>query len=150
MNNFLQTIFVSVLVATLFSCSEKKDQNYDETLDTFLEVTGKSLINNPLMDQMYEMPMFGSAFMQNDSLKAEMEDLYEEMELKVKALYKEQLTQSELQQLIDFYKSPIGRKILETDQKVAIESMKYSQEYAMKKVNKSIRSNKNFNYKRDK
>lgn len=136
-------LIVFLLIAT--SCNKKKitSRSYDETLDEFLEVTGQTFENNPILSEFQSNKFFFSFY--NQESKSKYDSLLDSMEIRIRPIYKKYYSQEELEDLIRFFKSPLGKSYIEKNNKIAIEGMKISTETSMKLMKGILENNKFFN-----
>ena len=112
------------------TAAPKADSEKGNDIRRLLEVTGSSRLGAQVIDQ-----LFGS-FRQNradvpesfwDELRREM-NVNELTELVV-PIYDRHLTHDDVKQLIAFYDSPVGRKLLSVQPQILAESMQIGQEW---------------------
>lgn len=106
------------------------DPAFEADIRKLLEMTGSAALGQQVMDQMLSsfqtsMPGMDPTFWAD--LKKEM-DANELVELIV-PIYARHLTHDDVKQLIGFYDSPVGRKLISTQPAITAESMQVGQQW---------------------
>lgn len=112
------------------------------TAKELITVTGANTIFNPLIAGVVEQAKV--LYLQQDpalakdlneiaaNLRAELAPRFTELNDEVARLYTADFTEQELKDILAFYKSPAGQKLLEQQPKVIDNSMKFAQTWANK------------------
>lgn len=127
--------------------SVNSNVSYEERLDEYLKLTGQQVKDNPLLNDLSALPMFGKINANNKHSRM-MDTLMTEMEVKIKEIYKKELSDKDLNELIVFYKSPLGQKLIALNRTVGIETFKLTTESTMKRM-QGIMENTGLNAQRD-
>lgn len=131
-----------ILLQLLISSCKNENQfnrSYDESLDEFLEVSGQSFENNAMLSEFNSNKFFFSFY--NQENKARYDSLYHSLEATMRPIYKKHYSQEELEELIRFFKSPIGKTYVEKNNKIAIEGIKISTEKSMELMKGILKKN---------
>ena len=113
----------------------------EQDIRRLLELTGSSKLAAQVMDQMMAMLQESSPELEEEfwaTLRAEIDT--QELVRRMIPIYDKHFTQDEIRQLIAFYQTPIGLKLVEKLPAIAQESMEtgmeWGQEIALKTVEK--------------
>lgn len=113
-----------------------------ETAKDIIKVTGATVLFNPLIPGVVEQAK--NLFLQQNpalakdlneisaQLRTELAPRSEEINSEVAKLYAAHFTEGELKELLAFYKSPVGTKLISEQAKVAEEGLKFAQDWANK------------------
>jgi len=113
-----------------------------ETAKEIIKVTGATALFNPLIAGVVEQAK--NLFLQQNpalakdlneisaQLRTELAPRFEEINSEVARLYALHFTEGELKELLAFYKSPVGVKLVAEQAKVAEEGLKFAQDWANK------------------
>ena len=111
-----------------------------ETAKDIIKVTGATALFIPLIPGVVEQAK--NLFLQQNpalakdlneisaQLRTELAPRSEEINSEVAKLYAAHFTESELKELLAFYKSPVGTKLIAEQAKVAEEGLKFAQDWA--------------------
>jgi len=113
-----------------------------EIAKDIIKVTGATALFNPLIPGVVEQAK--NLFLQQNpglakdlneisaQLRTELAPRSEEINSEVAKLYAAHFTEGELKELLAFYKSPVGTKLIAEQAKVAEEGLKFAQDWANK------------------
>ena len=130
---------VTIIALTIFATSAsfaQLDKDYTETLRTMFKVAGTEETYKTVIIQMVNLfkeqypnvdEKVWSDF-EEEFLKTSVNDLVEMLA----PVYVKYLNQDELQQLIEFYDSPVGKKLAKSTPLITQESMQIGQEWGKK------------------
>ena len=116
----------------------KIERSYEETLEEFLNVSGTNPKDASMLGQVTNI-FPGVDESQNKAIMS----LIDKMMDKLMPVYKANYEQDTLEELILFFKSPLGKKYVETNRKIIIESFRITNELTMevvKEMTKGMRS----------
>ena len=131
----LITIIILMIITT-FTSFGQVDKDYSTTLNKMFVVAGTEETYEIVITQMFNMlkqqyPNIDETIwndIEKEFLKSSMNDLVEMLA----PVYAKYLNQDELQQIIEFYDSPVGRKLAESTPLITQESMQIGQEWGKK------------------
>lgn len=134
MKKFL--FIVVFIIATTSLSFGQVDESYSKTLKTMFEVSGTEDSYKGAITQMFNMfkqqyPEVDAAIWTDykaEFMKTSLDDLVKMMT----PVYNTYLTEKDLQEIIKFYKSPIGKKLGKSTPMITQESMKLGQQWGMK------------------
>lgn len=114
----------------------QENEDYKSTLKKMLQVSGseetfKSIISQMLgmfRQQHTQVPENVWEELEEDFLKISLDDLVTHLS----PVYEKHLTQNDIQEIIKFYSTPIGKKYAEKTPLITQESMQAGQEWGMK------------------
>ena len=113
-----------------------------ETAKDIIKITGATTLFNPLIAGVVEQAK--NLFLQQNpalakdlneisaQLRTELAPRFEEINSEVARLYAVHFTEGELKELLAFYKSPVGVKLVAEQATVAEEGLKFAQDWANK------------------
>ena len=81
-----------------------------------------------------------------DELEKNMENMYAQILKAMIPVYQKYLTLEDVQGIIQFYESPVGKKLAVSNTKIAIETMPIAQQIAMETMQKSMQLAKEKGY----
>lgn len=129
------TIIALTIITTSVSFGQV-DESYTKTLKTMFKAAGSEETYKTIITQMFNM--FKEQYpnveekvwidLEEEFIKVSMDELV----LMIAPVYAKYLNQSELQQLIEFYDSPVGRKLAESTPLITQESMQIGQKWGEK------------------
>ena len=113
-----------------------------QTAKELVAITGSSALFSPLIAGVIEQAK-NLYLQQNPALAGDLNEIASRLRTEltpriseltghVSELYAEQFSEQELKDLVTFYKSPAGKKLLERQPKVIEDSLKYAQDWAGK------------------
>lgn len=112
------------------------------TAHQLVNVTGATALFSPLIAGVVEQAKLlylqQNPALANDlneiaaKLRAELQPRFVEVQDEVAKLYAEHFTEQELKEILAFYQSPVGKKVLSEQPKVVEGSMKFAQDWANK------------------
>lgn len=121
MKKLLLLLFVVALSATSFAQSNTKT----EKVRKLLEVTGSTSLSKQMIDNIVEMYRQSYSDVQQTFWEEfRKEANAEELQSQIIPIYEKYYTEEELTQLIAFYESPLGRKVVQSLPQILQESMK--------------------------
>ena len=112
------------------------------TAQQLIKITGATTLFNPLIAGVIEQAKL--LFLQQNpdlakdlnevaaKLRAEYAPRFSELTNHVADLYVQRFSEAELKQLLAFYQSPLGKKLLQQQPQIVNSSMKYAQDWANK------------------
>ncbi len=129
-------VVISILVISLSSSFGQTDNSYRTTLKKLLEVAGTESTFNVVIKQMFDMfkqqktnvPDSIWADFEKEFLKTSVNDLVEMLS----PVYQKYMTETDLQKIIEFYQTPVGKKYAEKTPLITQESMQVGQQWGMK------------------
>lgn len=128
---FRVLLTVAVLALPLPArAQEPIDPALEKEIHTLLELTGTRQMMTQALDQMMAAmagSLPGLTTKQLETLRAEMH--VEELELEVVRIYAAHFTRQDIRDLITFYQSPIGQKLIREQPAVMSESMTAGQKW---------------------
>ena len=136
-----------VAVALVVFCSPAFAQHKPSpagiaTAQKLIKVTGATALFNPLIAGVVEQAKL--LFLQQNpdlasdlnavaaKLRTEYAPRFSELEKHVASLYATHFSDAELKQLLAFYQSPLGKKLLQQQPQIVDSSMRYAQDWANK------------------
>lgn len=127
---------VALFMLFTFSALAQNDKQYENTLSEMFEVSGSEATFSAAIKQMISMqkqqnPNVSADIwneLEAEFLKTSMDDLVSMLV----PVYKKHMTLADLQGLIKFYKSPVGKKFAEKTPMITAESMQVGQQWGMK------------------
>ena len=133
MKNVIFMVIVSVFSLTI---SFGQTDNYQGTLKKMFEVSGTQESFKASIKQMFVMfkqqnanvPDSLWAEFQNEFLKTSIDDIV----TMLSPVYQKYLTQNDLEKIINFYQTPVGKKYAENTPLLMRESMQVGQQWGMK------------------
>lgn len=130
-------ILIIALTITSYSVSfGQVDENYVKTLKTMFKVTGSEETYRTVIKQMFTM--FKEQYSNvEEKTWVELEKEFQKTSINdlvrmLAPVYVKYLNQEELRELIDFYSSPVGKKIAQSTPLITQESMQIGQEWGKK------------------
>ena len=121
MKKLLLLLFVVALSATSSAQSNTKT----EKVRKLLEVTGSTSLSKQMIDNIVEMYKQSYSDVQQTFWEEfRKEANAEELQSQIIPIYEKYYTEEELTQLIAFYESPLGRKVVQSLPQILQESMK--------------------------
>ncbi len=134
MKKALKLFFVFTLLS--FSSFGQSDVEYAKTLKTMFEVSGSEVAYQTIIKQMFTM--FKSQYsgvetnawndLEKELSSASMNDLTEMLT----PVYLKHMTKEDLEEMIKFYKTPVGKKYAKSTPLIMEESMQVGQQWGMK------------------
>jgi hypothetical protein len=112
------------------------------TAHQLVTVTGATALFSPLVAGVVEQAKL--LYLQQDpslgkdlneiaaKLRSDLQPRFKEVENEVATLYAQHFTEEELKEILAFYQSPVGKKVLQEQPKVVDGSMKFAQDWANK------------------
>lgn len=129
-NLFLTCLLFGVLTGTL---SAQSDKNYQSTLKTMFEVAGTENSYKVAIMQMFDMLKSQYPDVKEDTWKDfEKEFLktsLDELVVMLSPVYQKYMTQNDLEGIIQFYNTPLGRKYAEQTPSIMQESMQIGEKW---------------------
>jgi hypothetical protein len=130
---FLSITIACLLSATVFAQTEKE---YTETLRKMFEVSGTEESYKTVIEQMFKMYKLNYTEvdaeiwddLHKEFAKTSLNDLTEMLA----PVYEKYMTKEDLEQVIAFYESPVGRKFARNTPFIMEESMQVGQEWGLK------------------
>jgi uncharacterized protein len=129
------SLFVIFLLLSAPAFSQG-DKSYEKTLKKMFEVSGSEESYKAVIKQMFDM--FKDQYpeterkimdeMEGEFLKTSLDDLVEMLV----PVYKKYMSEEELQELIKFYQTPVGKKYAKNTPAIMQESMQLGQQWGLK------------------
>lgn len=120
-------VLVFVLVSTISITAQENDTFKSETIE-FLKLTGATKVFDGAIDQIGNMVSAENKEAYKKEAVGTLDALYEEMA----ELYMAEFTRDEIQELLKFYKSDIGKKLAEKQLTLTQKGMMMGQSWGMK------------------
>lgn len=120
-------VLVFVLVFTI-SITAQEDEVYKSETIEFLKLTGATKVFDGAIDQIGNMVSAENKEAYKKEAVGTLDALYEEMA----ELYMDEFTRDEIQELLKFYKSDIGKKLAEKQLTLTQKGMMMGQSWGMK------------------
>ena len=127
---------LSVLVLTLgVLAANAQNPDFEKDVLKLMEVNGSAASYDLAFDQMVAQYKMMKPNVPQDFWEAARRDVFNkeiaELNKKLIPLYQKNFTHEEINQLIDFYSSPLGKKLTEGTSKIGKESMPIAQTWGM-------------------
>ena len=134
LTNMKKVILVSLTIA-FCSAVNAQDQKYEKTLKKMFKLAGTEQTFSTVIDQMFGMIKGQYANIDDEywkKFKAEFSKTsLEELTEMLVPVYRKHLTQSNLEEIIEFYESPVGKKYAQKTPMIMQESMQIGQQWGM-------------------
>jgi len=145
----LSTFTVCLIFLTILynANADPKSPSKHEDLKELMELTGAGQLGIQVMEQMIGSFKQGNTGIPDkfwDEFMSEV-NVNELVELVI-PIYGKYLTRNDVKQLIKFYKTPVGKKLIEVQPMIMQESMMIGQEWGQKIAEKVIKSLKEKGY----
>lgn len=133
----MRYISISLLLGMLMAvlCVNAQTSDYEKNLEKFLSINGSTETYNIVYEQILtqlKMSKPGVPDSVWSNLKTEVFDNeVNELTKKMVPLYKKHFTHEDVKELINFYESPIGKKLVTKTPLLTQESMQFSQQWGM-------------------
>jgi hypothetical protein len=136
------TIAVALVAFSAAAHSQQPSPAAVKTAKELVDATGATALFNPLIAGVVEQAKL--LFLQQDpslgkdindvaaKLRTDLEPRFSEITDEVAKLYASRFSEQELKQILSFYKSPVGKKLLAQQPGVIDASMKFAQTWANK------------------
>lgn len=131
----IKKMFFTLFILVSSTCSTfcQDNTNYRSTLKKMLEVGGSEASFKVVIKQMFDMlklqktnvPDSVWSEFENEFLKTSMEDLVDMLT----PVYQKHLTATDLDKMIEFYQTPVGKKYAEKTPVIMQESMQVGQQW---------------------
>ncbi len=130
------SVLLVLLAFNSISIAQAQDDNYSATLETMFKVAGTEETYKSVILQMFDMfkqqyPDVDKAVwsdMQDEFIQTSLSDLV----VMLAPIYKKYMTKADLEGVIAFYNSPVGKKFAKNTPLITQESMQVGQEWGMK------------------
>lgn len=145
----MKTIFITLLfclaMAFTTQAQTSADKEYQAAVTKMLEVSNSLEAMKQMAPQIIAMvkqqaPEAPQAFW--DEMEKTMITMYDEIVKAIIPIYQKYLTLQDIQGIIKFYESPIGKKLAESNTKIAMETMPVAQQIGMQTMQKLMESAK--------
>ena len=128
-------LVISILVVSLSSTFGQVDNSYKSTLKMMLQVAGSEETFNTAIKQMFSMykqqktnvPDSIWVGLEQEISKTSIDDLVD----MILPVYQKYMTETDLNGIIEFYQTPIGKKYAEKTPLIMQESMQVGQQWGM-------------------
>ena len=124
----MRLLILSILFTFSFNFSISQEDNYKGLLTDFIKAQGQFETFNATIDQMTSM--MGVTLNEDEKLEFTNDVMSSLIEMLV-PVYKKHFTQQDLEDAIELFKTPIGKKISEKSPIIAQESMQASMQWGM-------------------
>ncbi|MCF8362099.1 MAG: DUF2059 domain-containing protein [Prolixibacteraceae bacterium] len=137
----MRYVSISLLLGMLLAVlCVNAQSDYDKDLEKFLQINGSTETYNIMYEQILtqlKMSKPGVPDSVWSNLKTEVFDNeVKELTKKMVPLYKKHFTHEDVKELINFYESPIGKKLVTKTPLLTQESMQFSQQWGMSLMGK--------------
>lgn len=126
-------LLLGILLAVF--CANAQTNSYDEDLEKFLQINGSTETYNMMYEQILTQLKVSKSGVPDSvwiKLKTEVYDKsVNELTKQMVPLYKKHFTQSDVKELISFYESPIGKKLVVKTPLLTQDAMQMSQKWGM-------------------
>jgi uncharacterized protein len=129
-------IILTLLITSSVASIAQKDNQYKTTLKKLMEVSGSEQTFKAVISQFFTL--FKNQNSQvPDSIWSELEQEFyntstDELVAMLTPVYEKHLTEADLQKIIEFYQSPVGKKYAEKTPFITQESMQVGQQWGTK------------------
>ena len=124
----MRLLILSILFTFSFNLSISQEDNYKGLLTDFMKVQGQFETFNATIDQMTSM--MGVTLNEDEKVEFTNDVMSSLIEMLV-PVYKKHFTEQDLEDAIELFKTPIGKKISEKSPIIAQESMQASMQWGM-------------------
>ena len=124
----MRLLILSILFAFSFNLSISQEDNYKGLLTDFMKAQGQFETFNATIDQMTSM--MGVTLNEDEKVEFTNDVMSSLIEMLV-PVYKKHFTEIDLEDAIELFKTPIGKKISEKSPIIAQESMQASMQWGM-------------------
>ncbi len=127
---------LALLMLFTFTAFAQNDKIYEKTLSEMFEVSGseatfQAAINQMLTAYKGQYPQVSAEIWKEFEAEFQKTSM-DELVVMLAPAYQKHLTQNDLQELIKFYKTPIGKKFAEKTPLLTREAMQVGQQWGMK------------------
>ena len=126
--NSTRLLILSILFAFSFNLSISQEDNYKGLLTDFMKAQGQFETFNATIDQMTSM--MGVTLNEDEKVEFTNDVMSSLIEM-LMPIYKKHFTEQDLNDAIELFKTPIGKKISEKSPIIAQESMQASMQWGM-------------------
>jgi uncharacterized protein len=135
-------VVIALVAFTVGATAQQPSAAAVQTAKEIVDVTGATALFNPLIAGVVEQAK--NLFLQQNpglgkdlneiatKMRADLAPRFSELTDEVAKLYTAHFSDAELKQVLAFYKSPIGMKLIAEQPKVGEESLKFAQDWANK------------------
>ena len=135
-------VVIALVAFTVGATAQQPSAAAVQTAKEIVDVTGATALFNPLIAGVVEQAK--NLFLQQNpglakdlneivtKMRADLAPRFSELTDEVAKLYAAHFSEAELKQVLAFYKSPIGMKLIAEQPKVGEESLKFAQDWANK------------------
>ena len=135
-------VVIALVAFTVGATAQQPSAAAMQTAKEIVDVTGATALFNPLIAGVVEQAK--NLFLQQNpglgkdlneitaKMRADLAPRFSELTDEVAKLYTAHFSDAELKQVLAFYKSPIGMKLIAEQPKVGEESLKFAQDWANK------------------
>ena len=124
----MRLLILSILFTFPFNLSISQEDNYKGLLTDFMKAQGQFETFNATIDQMTSM--MGVTLNEDEKVEFTNDVMSSLIEMLV-PVYKKHFTEQDLEDAIELFKTPIGKKISEKSPIIAQESMQASMQWGM-------------------
>jgi hypothetical protein len=140
--SFRAALFAAALVVTAPAYAQQPSAAAMTTAKEFVNLSGATLIFSPLVSGVIEQSKM--LFLQQDpglakdlneiaaKLRTELNPRLEELNVEMARLYATKFNETELKEIMTFYNSSTGKKLLAEQPQVAEQSLKFAQDWSIK------------------
>lgn len=124
------------LVFTIALMGQAQTSTYDASVRKMIEVSGGMDMFKTMVPQMISMmkpqlPSVPEAYWNELEKEFNQPQAFNELINKLTPIYKKYLTQADIEGIIKFYETPVGKKMAATAPKISMESMQIGQQWGM-------------------
>jgi hypothetical protein len=135
-------VVIALVAFTVGATAQQPSAAAVQTAKEIVDVTGATALFNPLIAGVVEQAK--NLFLQQNpglakdlneiatKMRADLAPRFTELTDEVAKLYAAHFSEAELKQVLAFYKSPVGMKLIAEQPKVGEESLKFAQDWANK------------------
>ena len=124
----MRLLILSLLFVFSFNLSNSQEDNYRDLLTDFIKAQGQFETFNATIDQMTSM--MGVTLNEDEKVEFTNDVMSSLIEM-LMPIYKKHFTEQDLNDAIELFKTPIGKKISEKSPIIAQESMQASMQWGM-------------------
>jgi hypothetical protein len=140
--SFRAALFAAALVVTAPAYAQQPSAAAMTTAKEFVNLSGATLIFSPLVSGVIEQSKM--LFLQQEpglakdlneiaaKLRTELNPRLEELNVEMARLYATKFNETELKEIMTFYNSSTGKKLLAEQPQVAEQSLKFAQDWSIK------------------
>ena len=145
MKTLFSAFLLCLTLAFTAQAQSSADKEYQAAMTKMLEVSNSLDAMKQMAPQIVAMvkqqaPDAPQAFW--DDMEKTMNTMYDEIIKAIIPIYQKYLTLQDIQGIVAFYKSPVGKKLAASNTKIAMETMPIAQQIAMQTMQKLMENAK--------